>query len=128
MDHINAGTLTHELIILYRNALIVAIQCVFALRRRNLSEMALGRNLVVDNDVVHLVFTTRDTKNYVPVKATFPDFLKPYLLIYLDRHRAALLAGHQSDAVWINLYNEPLEYGAMAPYFSLWAWPAGLHG
>jgi site-specific recombinase XerD len=113
MDHINAGPRTHELRLYYRNALIVAMQCVFTLRRRNLAEMTLGRNLIVEDDVIHVVFTSRETKNYLPINATVPDFLKPYLLRYLDEHRTGLLAGHKSDAVWINHHHEALEYGAM---------------
>jgi hypothetical protein len=117
MDHLNAGPLTHELLICYRNALIVAIQCIFTLRRRNLAEMVLGRNLIVEDGVIHLIFTSRETKNYLPVNATIPNFLKPYLLTYLDEIRAALLAGNTSDAVWINLHHQPLQYGAMAFLF-----------
>ena len=117
MDHISAGPLSSEQLIWYRNALIVAIQCVFTLRRRNLAEMVLGRNLIVEDGQIHLIFTARETKNYLPICAMMPDFLKPYLLKYLDEHRAALLAGRASDAVWVNERHRALRYRAMAHLF-----------
>src|SRR6204780_2466959 len=44
MDRIEAGISVYETSILFRNSLIVARQCVFALRRRSLFDMRLGRN------------------------------------------------------------------------------------
>jgi hypothetical protein len=57
MDHIKAGPPTFEMRIWYRDALIVAIQWLCAFRRRNLAEMVLGRNLIIDGDVIHLIFS-----------------------------------------------------------------------
>ena len=93
MDHLSAGPMTHELRILYRNALIVVVQCVFTLRRRNLFGMALGRNLVVEDDLIRVIFTRKETKNYTAINWLVPDFLKPYLLRYLQEHRPVLLEG-----------------------------------
>ena len=60
MDHISAGQPSIELRILYRNALIVVIQCVFALRRDNLIHMKLGRNLIIGDEVIHMIFQSGD--------------------------------------------------------------------
>jgi hypothetical protein len=114
MDHIERGPLTYELLISYRNALIVVIQCIFALRRRNLAEMVLGANLIVEEEIIRVVFTSRETKNYLPVNLMAPNFFRPYLLKYLNEYRPVLLSGNVSDAVWINHNNQPLEYGAIA--------------
>lgn len=43
LDHIGASPCAFDLRIQYRDALIVAVQCTFALRRRNLVNMLLGR-------------------------------------------------------------------------------------
>jgi len=112
MDLISTGLPSFELRVLYRNALIVAIQCVFALRRDNLFHMELERNLILGDDVIHIVFTSKETKNYAPMSGVMPDFLKPYLFKWLDEHRPALLSGITSNAVWVNYRHRQLEYGA----------------
>jgi len=117
MDHISAGPLSSERLIWYRSALIVAFQYVFTLRSRNIAKMVLGRNLIVEDGEIHLIFTVRETKNYLPIRSTIPDFLKPYLLTYLQEHRAALLAGRVSDVVWVNERHRALRYGAIAHLF-----------
>ena len=117
MDHLNVGPMTYELRILYRDALIVAFQCVFNLRRRNLVSMVLGRNLIVEGDLVRLNFKTADTKNHTPISWLLPDFIKPYLLRYLGEHRPVLLGGAHSDYVWISRRHTRLSYGAIPPLF-----------
>lgn len=118
MDHLSAGPMTHELRILYRNALIVVVQCVFTLRRRNLFGMALDRNLVVEDDLIRLVFTREETKNYTAINWLVPDFLKPYLLRYLREHRPVLLDGSHSNFVWANGKHRTLRHGASAHLFN----------
>jgi integrase len=115
LDSISAGVIVPELRVLYRNALIVAMQCVFALRRRNLVDIVLGRNLVIGDSVIHLVFSAEETKNYSPLSCTLPGFIRPYLFTYLHEHRPVLLAANASDAVWIGSNHKALEYGA-CPY------------
>ena len=115
LDHIAGSPFSNELRIQYRDALIVAFQCIFALRRRNLIEMSLGRNLILGDDVIHLIFKAAETKNHSPIRCTTPEFLAPYLTRYLNNVRPALLAGNRSDAVWINFRHQALEYGA-CPY------------
>jgi hypothetical protein len=115
MDVISAGPMTSEMRIWYRNALIVAFQCLFSLRRRNLAEMTLGRNLIVEDDVIHLIFGPEETKTYTTIRWIVADFLKPYLRTYLEEHRPALLAGNTSDAVWVNWRHKAMGYGAI-PY------------
>jgi hypothetical protein len=117
MDQISASVPTFELLTLYRNTLIVAIQCVFALRWRNLIEMTLGRHLIIGDVVIHLIYSADETKNYSPIRSAIPDFLKPYLFTYLQKHRPALLAGNASDAVWISTHHGPLDYASSAQLF-----------
>jgi integrase/recombinase XerD len=118
MDGLYSGPPTYEDCLRYRDALIVAMQCGFALRRRNLVGMTLGRNLVVDGDVVHLIFRAEETKNYRPIRWTVPGYLKPYLLRYLEVHRAILLDGNLCDAVWINGRHKALQYGGLPTLFN----------
>jgi hypothetical protein len=80
MECLTAGPITHELRILYRNALIGAVQCVFTLRRGNLFGMVIGRNLMIEDDLIRLSFRNAETKNHTPISWLVPEFLKPYLL------------------------------------------------
>jgi site-specific recombinase XerD len=123
MDHLNAGPTTLELRVLYRNALIVALQCVFALRKRNLVGMALGRNLVVEEELIRLIFRREETKNFIPISWLVPNFLRPYLLKYIQVHRPALLNGNASNFVWVGSRYHTLRYGAAAHLFNF----IGLH-
>lgn len=118
LDHINNSPYAENLLVQYRDALIVATQCTFALRRRNLVEMALGRNLIVDEGVIHVIFTRNETKNGSAIRCTMPGFLEPYFGKYLDYYRISMLAGHSSDALWINCRHQPLGYGACPYLFS----------
>ena len=115
LDHIGTSPFADELRVQYRDALIVAFQCIFALRRRNLVQMVLGRNLIIGDGVIHVIFKAEETKNWSSIRCTIPDFLKPYLFTYLYEVRPALLAGNTSDAVWIGSRHQALEYGA-CPY------------
>ena len=118
LDHITASPCASDLHLQYRNALIVACQCTFALRRRNLVNMALGRNLIIADGVIHIVFGSHETKTHAPIRCTVPAFLVPYMLRYLNEVRPALLKGHVSDAVWIGSRHEALEDGACTYLFS----------
>jgi len=115
LDHISSSPCSYELRVQYRDALIVAFQCTFALRRRNLVQMKLGRNLIIGDEVIHVIFKTSETKNWSPIRCTVPGFLLPYLDKYFNDVRLSLLAGSTSDAVWIGSRHHALEYGA-CPY------------
>jgi integrase/recombinase XerD len=117
MDQLSVSPLTYEACLRYRDALIVAMQCGFALRRRNLVDFKLGRNLIIDGDVMHIIFRADETKNYSPIRWTVPDYLKPYMLTYLNECRPALLDGNVSDALWINGRHKPLQYGGLPTLF-----------
>ena len=112
LDHIGGSPCASELTVQYRDALIVAFQCIFALRRRNLVNMTLGRNLILGDGVIHVIFKADETKNWSAMRCTAPDFLLPYLYKYLNEFRPALLAGNTSDAVWIGCRHHALEYAA----------------
>jgi hypothetical protein len=117
MDEISASVPVYGFHVLYRNALIVVIQCLFALRRRNLVETAIGRNLIIGDDVIHLVFTAEETKTDMPIRCTIPDFIKPYLFTYLHTHRAVLLNGNVCDALWISAHKRALDYDSVPLLF-----------
>lgn len=118
MDAINEEPASQERRILFRNALIVTFQCVFSLRRRNLFEMRLGRNLIVGENVTRLVFSAEETKTGHPIGFMVPHFLKSYLLAYLAEHRPALLQGATTEAVWANRRAGELGYGAAPTLFA----------
>ena len=109
LDHITTSPYTSDSHLQYRNALIVACQCTFALRRRNLINMVLGRNLVIADGVIHIAFQSHETKTHAPIRCTMPAFLVPYMLRYLNEVRPVLLKGRVSDAVWIGSRHEALQ-------------------
>jgi integrase len=77
--------------------------------------MKLGRNLIIQDGVIHVIFRSDETKNHAAIQCVVPGFLKPYLVKYLDDVRPLLLSGNTSDAVWISQRHQAIGYGA-CPY------------
>lgn len=117
LDQRHLDPITPQSSVHYRNDLIVAVQCGFAFRRRNLAGMNLGRNLIIDGEVMHVIFRHDETKNYAPIRWIVPEYLKTYLLNYLNNYRPVLLSGNVLDEVWINRRHTALKYGGLATLF-----------
>ena len=67
--------------------------------------------------MIRLIFRNSETKNHTAISWLVPDFVKPYLLRYLQEHRPALLDGGHSEYVWVSLRHKTLTYGAITHLF-----------
>jgi integrase len=101
----------------HRDALMTAIQCLFALRRRNLTGMRIGHNLILGETLMKIHFDPKETKTGRPIDGLIPEYLHRYVRSYLNRHRPYLLAGRVSDALWINRAQDDLEYSGTYDVF-----------
>lgn len=117
IDEVGDGDGTVEQDVLHRDALIVAVQCAFALRRANLAGMRLGRNLMLEHTIMRLAFQAEETKTGQAIDNLVAPHLHRYVRAYLDGPRRRLLAGRVSDAVWINRRHGPLGDGALVGLF-----------
>jgi integrase len=96
---------------LYRDTLIAAFQCMFALRRQELAGLRVGQHLIVEGDAVRLRIGCEETKTGATTNGFVPRSLRPYVFGYLRRWRPCLLAGQISDAVWISANGSAVGYG-----------------
>ena len=74
----------------YRNGLMLVIQALFTLRRRNLTEIVIGEHLVRRGTRWFLQFQ-ETVKNKADLDYEIPGWLAAYLDIYLARFRPILL-------------------------------------
>jgi integrase len=118
MDEIDAREPSFSGSVWHRDALMTAMECLFALRRRNLAAMRIGNNLILGESQIKIHFEPGETKTGRPLDAVVPAFLKPYLRSYLKRHRPRLLAGHSTDALWISRHGNAFPYECMNQPFT----------
>ncbi len=93
-----------------RDGAVICLLALMPIRRRALSELALGTSLRVEGGQMMICLDGAMTKNGQPWEATVPDMLQDMLAIYLRVGRPTLLSqgsGHQ-DAVWIGRYGNPV--------------------
>lgn len=114
MDEAASQTTIRKAAIVYRDGLIIAIQALFANRRRNLASVQIGKNLIVTGDTYLLRFEEGETKTGQFLEFECPAELTSAIDAYLTIHRPYLaeLTGRWSkpigDAFWISSDGSPM--------------------
>ena len=100
--------------IAYRDGLIIAFLAMHPVRRRNLADFDLGRNLIRQGAGFMVAFSGRETKNRVPYENALAEFLVEPMAWYLRTWRP-ILAGRTGrwkrdvgDAVWVSVDGSPM--------------------
>lgn len=100
--------------IAYRDGLIIAFLAMHPVRRRNLADFDLGRNLIRQGAGFIVAFSGRETKNHVPYENALAEFLIEPMARYLRTWRP-ILAGRTGrwkrdvgDAVWVSVDGSPM--------------------
>ena len=97
----------------YRDGLIIALLAARPLRRRNLTALRIGRNLVKVGDTHSLVFAADETKNHQPLEFSIPEIIAPYLDRYLADFRCRFPRTDQHDALWASAKGCPMRSEAI---------------
>jgi len=84
-----------------RDFLIVAVGVYTALRRRNLTDLTLGRSFIRRSETWFIRFRAQDTKMGVPILKKLPLALVPHMDRYVRTERPCLLGPRSSQALWI---------------------------
>jgi integrase len=113
MDELDRRPMSKPRAILYRDTLMAAFQCQFALRRKELSSLRIGEHLIAENGALRIKIGHLNTKTGATMNGFVDRSLKPYVFAYLQRPRPYLLAGRVTDAVWINASGSALDYGGV---------------
>ena len=92
----------------YRDGLAVAMLIACPLRRRSFTGLRLDQHLADVGDRFLLHLGPADLKNATTLDFPLPEPLTPRLRRYLGEHRPVLLAGADSQHLWINTYGGPI--------------------
>ena len=86
----------------YRDGLMIALTGCIPLRRKNLAELEIGRQLIREGDRWFVVVPAEQSKTGISMPYQVPEFLEPYLVLYLDIVRPELLRHPTCPALWVN--------------------------
>jgi integrase len=112
----NAATTPLAAALARRNGTMVAFLALLPLRRRALSELQLGRSVLVSPTKIVITLSGDMTKNGQPWEAAVQPALVPLLRRYIDEVRPWLLArGDGShDMLWVGSRGQALSVSAIA--------------
>ncbi len=87
----------------FRDGLMIALLIARVLRLRSFTGLAIGQHLVPVKDGYRITLAPDDTKNGRHYEAPVPEWLGPYMDIYLEQMRPVLLGKRCSDRLWITV-------------------------
>ncbi|MDB5610941.1 MAG: hypothetical protein JWP25_7841 [Bradyrhizobium sp.] len=102
----------------YRDGLMIALLAFAPLRRKNLASLEIGRHLVGDDNERYIIIPAAETKTGTPIEFAIPDFLLPYIEVYLAVVRSRLLKNMSCQALWVSPRGGALRYGAIGDIVS----------
>jgi integrase len=85
----------------FRDGLMISLLIARPLRLRSFTRLEIGRHIVPADGGYQIVLAPEDTKNGRPYEAPVPEWLGPYMDIYLEQMRPALLGERCSNRLWI---------------------------
>ena len=103
-----------EASVLYRDGLIIAFLALVPIRRRNLADFKLGRNLIDLSQSLLVVFAESETKTHTALELEWPECLieplEEYLLTYRPILEARCGRWHKpaDDALWLSKDGSPM--------------------
>jgi len=86
---------------IYREGLIIGLLAHRPWRRRNLADLRIGQNLLVDDFGIRITIPREETKKGVPFDGYVPKRLEQATFTYLDRVRPVLLKSGIPDEGWL---------------------------
>lgn len=107
----NCSPITHpDQAVRLRDGAMICLLALMPMRRRALSELALGTSFRVEGAQMTICLDDAMTKNGLDWEATVPDMLSEQLAIYLNIARPALLArsSKPQNALWLGHKGTPL--------------------
>ncbi len=102
--------------LMLRDATILALLTIMPIRLRSLSELELGKSVIVTESGITISLSRAMTKNGRLWHAKVPKILLPILYIYLNEVRPWLLkrGPNVHASLWVNRMGGPLAYATLA--------------
>jgi integrase/recombinase XerD len=93
-----------------RDGLIISLLITRLLRLKNITQIGLGKHLIQRGGRASLAFSADEMKGRRAAQVTVPDWLMPWLTLYLDQHRLELLGNEPVDhgRLWVSGTGSPL--------------------
>jgi len=92
----------------YRDVLMLALLIDCPMRSRNLTMIRIGHHLVRTSTGWVLRFAPHEVKTNIYLKMEIGEHLYPYLEAWLDDIRHIMLAGKETDCLWVGITGRPL--------------------
>ena len=108
MDSASAEPTTHAVRLRYRDGLLIALLASRALRRRNITNIRIGHNLLPAGEGYQLLFGPDETKMHERIDTFVPLQLVPYLNHYLEVVRPSFNRASQHDGLWASAKGGPM--------------------
>jgi integrase len=96
-----------------RDGTMIAFLAMLPIRLRSLSELSLGKSVLVSATQIKVALSGDMTKNGLPWEAMVPQPLEAMLRSYLSETRTWLMkrTGARHDCLWVTSMGGPLAYG-----------------
>jgi integrase len=99
----------------YRDGLIIALFGYVPLRHKNFAALAIGRDLIKEDDHWFIVIPPEETKTRTYIEFQVPDTLRVQFSAYLILVRPRMLRRPGCKALWVSPKGGPLSYSAIGP-------------
>ncbi len=86
--------------ILYRDGLLISLLAMRPIRRRNLTGIHIGTNLIAEKTGYRLYFGAHETKNHAVIEHPLPDWFTPFIERYLTHYRLMFPNAINHDGLW----------------------------
>lgn len=103
----------------FRDGLLIAILACRARRRRSMASLRLGHEIFRRADRYRVELSPHQVKTARRDWFDLPEHLTPWIDIYVDTVRPALLAGQLCDAFWLTQHGRPLSEKSMSERIAL---------
>lgn len=103
----------------YRDTLMLALMAARPLRLKNFSNIRIGRHLVHESRGWALMIPGEEVKNHQPLEYALPGSLDSFIKVYLERVRPTFLRERMSDALWLTIDGDILDYHSIYCRFPL---------
>lgn len=94
--------------VMFRDGLMIALLSITALRRKNLWQLSLDKELKAADGRWSIMIKVQDMKNGVNFDMILPDPIGTAIDEYTSTHRPRLLAGTHSSRLWISKSGRPM--------------------
>jgi integrase/recombinase XerD len=118
LDPVAGDQITLAQALRYRDGLMLSLLAFLPLRRRNLASLEIGRHLVGEQDSRFILIPAAETKTRTPIEFAIPEFLLPYLDVYLRMVRPRILNDAACPALWVSSKGGALRCGAIGDIVS----------